>query len=180
VKLQYTLNSDDVGEVNRVVTRPKLIRTALWVPIVIVMIGLLAVTTYGNRKHDVRVQKPDVMPRVAGILAITALAFFVAYARRKAWTKKSFREQRGLQGPIDLELEEQGVKISTGLSRIAHSWAIYISYAETKGAFLLFQTSNQAFLVPKRAIVSEADMTAVRSLLQAKIGVLYPAKRIVA
>jgi hypothetical protein len=74
-----------------------------------------------------------------------------------------------LSRPHVVEVSEAGIHIRDGVVDAQLGWAYFIRFRETKNLILMHTEQNQPFILPKRAIASEEDESALRSLIQSNI-----------
>jgi hypothetical protein len=109
---------------------------------------------------------------------VSAAAFFFAYAGFFGWllyqqrwgmpfgTRKAFRQQKALQGPITMAWSADGYVMESERGRWVAPWRDYVGWAEDKSTLIALQTDRLFNLVPKR-FFSEAELAEMRSYLEA-------------
>jgi hypothetical protein len=82
---------------------------------------------------------------------------------------KTYWAIAGDAASLDCQLDAEGVHVKTDDSSASSPWRAFSGFAETKGAFVLLSQSYPILVVPKTDIGGEPDISAVRSVLSARV-----------
>jgi hypothetical protein len=100
---------------------------------------------------------------------IFPLLFFGLLAIVRRWGVRRFIKDDATQKETQLRrLDDDGLHISGPGHSASISWSVLRSAVETSGFFLLFQTRDCAYFLPKRAMSSDA-ITQARALLRERL-----------
>lgn len=94
------------------------------------------------------------------------LAFVVFVRLTKRSVQRMWDENPMLQGAKVADISVDGVEIRDHLYHTNYSWQIFSSARETKNLFVLFMSPLVFVMIPKRAIESEEQLSAMRAMLR--------------
>lgn len=114
--------------------------------------------------------RPDGGGRV-GPLALIVTGMFIPLrliAIAHAHATQYWAESERLMQPTTWIFSETVQVIST-MYEVTYQWGMFLRWFEGPTVFLLYQTESQYRVVPKRAFVSQAEMTEFRRMLTERI-----------
>lgn len=177
MKLEYRLALKDYLEANQIhLKSQRLVYFLIWsISILLILIGLLSLGFYIYilTRHSELVDKGDgfaynftssVFLLVFGACLIPLVNLIQRYSLTRIWkTQPSIRE------PMTLEVTEEGFKLKSASFESNVKWQIYTHFFEATNFFMLYQSKQAFYLVPKRAFSSTDQVADFRELLSRKI-----------
>jgi hypothetical protein len=103
-----------------------------------------------------------------GIYSLFAAILTLGLTRRKI--DASWEQQTQLHCPITMQFSEKGVIHETLLSRTEFGWTYFVGSRETPGLFLLYASPLLFYMVTKRALSSQADVSLLRNTIKECVG----------
>jgi len=119
----------------------------------------------------------DYVKSSAVILGAMVIGLLIRSRLIKRRCRKTFAQTPALHGPESMDISDQGLTHAGPGCRGESTWDVYTSYIESQHLFLIFLAPNQARVIPKRALASEEELQALRSLLATHVGVIFPKRR---
>jgi len=85
-------------------------------------------------------------------------------------TRRNLKSNKALQQRVHYNFTEQGIDVKGPISQGQSSWEMVRKAYETRSGFLLFISTNQMYILPKRYFQSDRIVEEFRELLRAELG----------
>ena len=106
-----------------------------------------------------------------GLVATFLLALQVLGPRFQRWQiRRAYAQTPNLRGPQVYRFTDTGLSITGGAAATTLGWDTFVEVAEVDDFFLFFYSKKCAYYLPKRVVGAEAEQSALRKLLRAKLG----------
>ena len=109
-----------------------------------------------------------ILPLVPWVLIFGFIWFFV-FRQIRGQYKRLWQENSELQQPQTLDMDDDGVRLSSTLSTTTWHWPAFVKVIETPSLLLLETSSKTHLLIPKRAAADPGQLEALRALLAAHV-----------
>lgn len=131
----------------------------LIVVVLLVLAGIAWLMTGGDwsRLGDWRILGPLLVGFSAAFIVPTAIVYLLSGLN----ARKTLREQKTLQPPVDYTWTPEGYGFSSTFGSSVIPWSTFARFAENDRVFLLYESRRLYRMLPKRAL-SEADIETIR------------------
>lgn len=172
--MRFTLCSDDIIEMDR--AKWKSVRKGIFLAFCLIGLLLLALTFIAVISDKQKAFRSVLTLLGIPLITFTGL-FYLVNCQMKLRAKKQLGDNPSLQGPVEVELNEEGLSWTGTDHRGQSTWSAFVNFLESDNLFVIFYSPQLARILPKRGFASEADVSAMREILASQIGRVYPAKR---
>jgi hypothetical protein len=108
-------------------------------------------------------------PIVRNVMPLAVLLlFWLPLPWWMAWSQQ--RKLQQLREHVAYHLDTEGFRVEGKNFRMEIGWNLVHAVRETKTLFLLYQSPETAWVIPKRFLASEADVEAFRSHIERGLG----------
>lgn len=138
--------------------------------IIIYCLLLLTGVVYSAMIKDM-VVNDDIRMLPFWLITLVIGYLFVYFGWFLPWkTKKMYMQHKELQKPFELELSAETFHVRSEEGEAHTPWTEFHKWKEGKKLFLIYRSDNLFHIIPKRSFPTAEEETALRVILQEKIG----------
>jgi hypothetical protein len=164
MKFEYRLNLSEYKEFNHFHSKKSLSKIALIYFFAMASLSILLL--FLEKSISITgILYSAILPNLLTTLAIYAIIRFLhQYIIASAWKKLPFGNNEMI-----VEIDDEELIICTPTSKTIFQWAAFTHWQETENLFLVYQSPTYSNIFPKRALVDNETIDALRELLSSKL-----------
>ncbi|HZL35150.1 MAG TPA: YcxB family protein [Tepidisphaeraceae bacterium] len=127
---------------------------------------------YDSKTHDLHIRVSSQGAWVVPLIFWSVYNIYGSIVLRITARKgaiQTWELQEALHRPVEMELTGQTV-VAGAFSRAEFQWPYFLGFRETPNLFMLYFSSAQFYMIPKRAIASPDELTALRNMITHFLG----------
>ncbi len=164
MKISVQLSPNDYIRARRLAMRP---RPSLCILGYVVLVLFAAFIVWQGREAFVLGKPQRDLWIIVGITIYVLAIYFVFIPWQ---TKRIYRQQKTLQQPLELELDEGHFSVSSAHGTFKMAWRDFHKWKKNSHLILVYQSSVLMHMIPLRAFQSRDDCDALVAILKKNLG----------